>query len=433
MSTSASVRTRSFARGAFALGLISLGGCKVYDPSLVDTGPIVQECTAGSPGCIPSPPPASTSSSTDAVDMTFALRDVLLTQTDPVWRSIGFNLDGIKTPTNTSPNGCLVPSDQDGGGPSSTYPIDGLEGIDNQFGAALATTLLPAVDEHLQNDLCCMQSYGRGTILLRIRDWNGTDNDAKVTISLTTALDGTADDPASLTFMTGANNGYYNGASPASAPSWIPDTDTWYMNTSDVSSGDPDKPRHVDLNAFVRDGYFVMHMDLTQPVKLFLGHNNGIAIGLRYGTMIGHISTNRHLIDSGWIGGRMGSTELIDASYRLLAGQLYSEVALGTGTATTNDACGVIAGQVAPLLTMFGDVLADGTNDPSTQCNALSAGVAYHGVRAKEVRIGASSLVIPLPDCDGQSPIFGTAVPEEANCPFNMTTSCSIRTWSAND
>lgn len=391
---------------------------------------------------------------TDSVDMTFALRDILLQQTNngtmssQPWRAIGFNLDGLDTQLRTDAdggqyydsNGCSTPKTDPStdGGLIDTYPVDGIAGIDNQFGAQLASSLLPSVDPNLQNDLCCMQSLGRGTIMLRIREWNGTANDAKVRLSITSALDGTSADPATLQYVAGTTNGYVLSSdmtTRAAPPSWIPDTDTWYTSRADVSNNDKDQPRHVDVNGYVSGGYFVMQLDTTAPIKLYLGSENGISIGLRYGTMTGHISTNRHLIDDGWIGGRMGSGELLDASYRLLASILYSDAARGVpgGSATSNaDSCASIAGTITPLLSMFGDVLANGTNDPTTPCDALSAGVSFHGVRAKDVRVAGGSISIALPDCVDTA-VFGTVTPEEALCPFDTPDTCSIRIWNPAD
>lgn len=435
-----------------ALGLV-LGGCNAYDATLlnsitsqVDSGGTVA-CTAGSVGCIPSKPAASTSAAGDSMDVTFALRDVLLTQSNPAlpanaqpWKSIGFDLDGIDTATNTSPNGCSVPPNPDDGGIGEGFPIDGMAGIDNQFGAQLAGVLLPLVAPQLQNDLCCMQNRGRGTLLLRIRKWNGQADDASVTLSLTTANDGTASLSNTVMWDSTTERGLVNvaGGAAAAPPSWSADSDSWYTNAGDVSGGDVNSPRHFDIDGYVSSGYLVMHLDARQPIKLYLGHDNGIAIGLLNGTLIGHISANGHLIDEGWIGGRMGSAELLDASYRLQATSLYSEGALGTSSDFTTNAqsCMNTRDIINPLLDAFGDVLANGTNNTAVPCDALSAGVAFHGVRAREVLVAPQSLSIPLPDCDGQTAVFGTVTAsDELVCPFGGTqpavTPCAIPAWSS--
>lgn len=452
MAKSFSVAFRSFLRGSLAFSALAASGCSVYDEALLNSitdggGNVTPHCVSGTAGCIPEKPPANTSAPTDAVDMTFALRDVRLSQTDSglgdmlqPWRYIGFNLDGIETKTTADPNGCLTPPNPDGGGPGEFYPVDGEAGIDNQFGAQLAGTLLPIVAPNMQNTLCCYQYIGRGTLLLRIRDWNGEDDDASVTVSLTTALDGTADDNSTVSYdPTSDRVGYIvsgSGAArtAASLPSWAPGADTWYTSAAEVSGNDLDRPRHVDVNAYVRDGYFVMHLDVTQSVKLFLGAQHGIAIGLRNGTMIAHVSANRHLLDEGWIGGRMGSTELLDASYRLQAENLYSAANGGNNT----NACANVSGIITPLLEGFGDVLANGTNSPTTPCDALSAGVSFHGVVAKDVRLAPASLAIPLPDCDGQQAIYGTTLPEEgamacASLQDSNPPACGIRAWNRMD
>lgn len=135
--------------------------------------------------------------------MTYALRDVTLNQTDPAagalaqpWRFIGTDLDRIRTDVVGGPNGCLVPTNPDGGGPSSIFPIDGNAGVDNQFGAQVSGVLLPVVAPNLQPTACCEQRFGRGTLLVHIQNWNGMPDDAHVSIGITTTFDGTSDDPA---------------------------------------------------------------------------------------------------------------------------------------------------------------------------------------------------------------------------------------------
>lgn len=454
---SASVRSRSFFRGVLAVGLLGVAGCKVYDPALIisnNDGSITpQNCTPGTVGCIPTRPAESTSSDTDAEDMSFALRDILLTQTDPSkpesvqdWRSIGFNLDGLVTNRyddatadggyTYDANGCNIPPTPVGLEEFAAYPIDGNAGIDNQFGAQLSDTLLPQVNAYLQDDLCCMQAVGRGTVLLRVRKWNGQANDAQVTLSLTTALDGTSGDPSLLTYQAGTTNGYVltsDNTTRAPAPAWTPDTDTWYTSAADVLASNLDSPRHYDADGYVAGGYLVMKLDALQAINLYLGHNNGISIGLRFGTLIARVSNNRHVITEGWIGGRMSRTELLDASYRLTAGDGYSDAALGINQMdpTSNaNFCKAFADQMDPLITLYGDLLANGTNNPAVDCDALSAGVSFTGVRAKEIRLAPGSLAIARPDCGGLSAIFGTVTPEEATCPFRGGgNSCTIRTF----
>lgn len=410
-----------------------------------DAGPGVH-CTAGAAGCIPAPPAAATSSASDATDVTFALRDVLLTQTNaslPVsaqpWRSNGSNLDGIATVAPGDTNGCAVGTNPDGG-VADTFPVDGLAGIDNQFGAQLAGTLFPLVVPRLQSVLCCQQSAGRGTLLVRVRGWNGMPDDAHVTVSLTSAFDGTSSEPSLLSFDAASDRaGQVISASgaartPAAPPSWVPDTDTWYTNSADLASSDLDMPRHVDVDGFVTSGYFVMHIDPTRALPFFLGAEASLSLPLRGATMVMHVSSNGHLIDEGWVGGRLGADAILDIARRVQAAELSTSADNGDNS----NACTGVSSIIAPLVDAFGDVLANGTNDPSVRCDALSAGVSFHGVRARGVQVAPASLAYASPDCDGQTAVLGTVVPENATCGSARGAQapeplCAIRAWSVGD
>src|SRR5690606_3936666 len=95
------------------------------------------------------------------------------------WKKIGLNLDGIDTQPPDLEVEC-----------TSIDPRDGDDGIDNKLGQGLLPSLLitPALLS-LPCELELSFERGRGTMLLRIENWNGEANDSTVTASLVSAVD----------------------------------------------------------------------------------------------------------------------------------------------------------------------------------------------------------------------------------------------------
>ena len=77
--------------------------------------------------------------------------------------------------------------------------VDGESGIDNSMGATLLPTTGSALP-CLEDNLALTQGRGVGTILLWVQGWNGLSDDASVTAMLTTAVDGTNEDPSLVGF-----------------------------------------------------------------------------------------------------------------------------------------------------------------------------------------------------------------------------------------
>lgn len=390
----------------------------------------VADCTPGAVGCIPLRPDSSTSSASDATEASFALRNVVLDQYDTnlshtdiaqQWRTIGFNVDGIDTNSESAPLSCQQMPDPDGGLPV-VFPIDGVNGIDNAFGSVLVPNFVGATVPNLEDAVCCFHQRGRGTIIMQLTKWNGTPNDAQVTIALMVSSDATSLDPATTPLSWDAAAGKHelirtSNSMPADAPSWAPNMDTYYISPREISGGDLTAPKHFDTNGYVRDGYVVMTMNSSQPIKLYLGASQGISIGLQDGRMLAHISADGNYLDAGTMGGRMGSTELREASLRLLAS--------GADQAFCNS---VITDIINPLINQYGDVLANGQVNENAPCDALSVGVRFRGVRLRGLRVATDFLCVPFPDCDGLGqPCDATA--DDATCPLD-TAACTIPAWT---
>lgn len=362
------------------LAMTSLLGCNVYDPALLSGGG-GSTCPAGAVGCLPAKPAADTSSPSDNVTYTFALRDLQLKQTiDPPsdpnqpWKQIGLNLDGYNTTVQNQRSSCnpYIVGDP--------FETDGTNGIDNAFGHRLYSTLVEGLFPSLQNDMCCYFGRGRGTVLVRLSNWNGTDNDASVKVALLYASDGTSDLGATWDSTTEHGFVALGTSTPAAYPSWQPNTDRWAVNPSSVVAGDLTAPLHSDSNGYVTNGTFVMNLNSSRPVTLFLGQGN-IAIPLLDGHFWGRMDPSHNFIVSGGMGGRMGQSEMLET------------------TVSMSGAC-VDISTVKPIVDQFADVLINPADTDSTQtCNAISVGVSFHGVRAQSLELANESLCFRRPEC----------------------------------
>ena len=144
--------------------LLTASACSVYDSKLMDDGLAT----------VPDRPPPSTSAKSDDTEAVFAFRNVSLDQSGDRWRRFGLDLDGMNTTSVGDAAECVAAN----GNPA----LDGNQGIDNAFGQYVLPTVVGLIS-CLEDNIALNQGRGRGTVLLRLREWNGTPNDAKVDVS----------------------------------------------------------------------------------------------------------------------------------------------------------------------------------------------------------------------------------------------------------
>jgi hypothetical protein len=133
--------------------LLSSPACSVYEPELVEKGL----------ASIPDRPSSTTSSSSDDVEAIFAFRNISLDQSGDRWRRFGLDLDGMNTKSISDAAECVAAN----GNP----PLDGDKGIDNAFGQYVLPTVVSLIS-CLEDNIALNQGSGRGTVLLRLREWN---------------------------------------------------------------------------------------------------------------------------------------------------------------------------------------------------------------------------------------------------------------------
>jgi len=359
---------------ALVLGL----GCNVFDPSLIDDdGADLGEPEDGSPPAedmrsteglrkVPNrPDPATEGDSVEPV--LFALRDVLLNQDGERWREIGLDLDDIDTQLPVVESECVPPDD------TAEVPLDGEEGIDNVFGAELFPVVSLAIPD-LQERARQNQLTGLGTILLRASDWNGTENDPRVSIELAQAAGGTSADPATVEFVDQTLVNVSDGSEPP-APNWDGNDNFWPRDDAYFDG----MPLIRDDNAYVADGVVVMRLPDRIDILFFVGDDAGINVQLTDAYAFATLDGDQMNLTTATVAGRWRTIDLINSG---------DNIGVCQGSAQRT----IVENQLAKIA----DVRATpGTGGPGVSCDAVSIGVSFTGMRANFVDLGPSR---PLPN-----------------------------------
>ena len=287
--------------------------CSVYDPALLlrdagtqtsdadsdantnrDAEPIdgepadVAEDTMVDP-CMPRQAPArpDVPDSPGGEEYVFAMRTVILDQRDDVWAEVGYDLDGFCTTTTVRDSECTpppgvdnVPNDDEDGGLS--------QGIDNTFGkVVLSGLLLLDADYQILADEGLLR--GRASMILRVQDWNGEDDDAAVTVSVghSVRMERADEDPL---------------------PQWDGD-DTWFVADADYVDGNVDQPRIVSDRAYINNRVVVAPLPNRSAINFPTGEGILPAL-LTEAFIIGTISEDgSELLDAAVVG-RWSLTDL---------------------------------------------------------------------------------------------------------------------------
>ena len=348
--------------------LLTVPACSVYDSNLMESS------LAG----VPERPAEGTSSGNDDVEVVFALRNFSLDQSGDRWRRFGLDLDGMNTASIGDAAECVAAN----GNPA----LDGEKGIDNAFGHHVLptiTSLMPC----LEDNIALHQGYGRGTVLLRLREWNGTPNDAKVDVSLVSAVDGTSLDDVSGVEWGGPDGSELMlpvGVDAAPDPAWDGE-DYFFVDPSSLVAEDLDRAEVWASDAYIRDGRVVLPLD-TAATFVFMTGPGSLSISVN-GYFIADISADGQTVLKGMIAGRFPAGELVSTLGPL---------------GICNES---LRGSVVGLLTGNLDLRIDPSKgSPEDDCTATGIALSFHGLRARMAsRIAPVALPIPDP-CAGVGP-----------------------------
>jgi hypothetical protein len=376
--------------------LLVAPACSVYDSSLME----------GGLATVPGRPSAGSSSTDDNVEAVFAFRNVSLDQSGDRWRRFGLDLDGMNTTSVDDAAECVAAN----GNP----PLDGNKGIDNSFGQYVLPTVVSLIS-CLEDNIALNQGCGRGTVLLRLRNWNGTPNDAKVDVSVLSAVDGTSlDDVSGLQWggPSGSSLMLAGMAEDAPDPAWDGE-DYYFVDPTSVVANDIERPEVWKSDAYIRNGRVVLPVNDGETF-VFLTGPGSFSISIN-GFLIADISEDGETLEKGLLAGRFAVGELISTLEPL---------------GICDDA---FRGSVVGLLTDNLDLRADpGVGSPDDQCTATGVAFSFQGVRARIAdTIAPVELPIPDPCADGgpesgPEPAFDRCCRSvELNSPQSLPAECT--------
>jgi len=294
-------------------------------------------------------------------EVAFGLRDVVLNQTADMARMTGYDLDDRCTDATNRDTECT---------PAMGAPValDGIEGIDNQFGAVLYP-LIDATIMGLEARARAAQLAGNGLPILRMRGWNGTINDPLVDVTITAAVFSTAGTnqmtPPAVMIMDPTHHTLANG-SPVPAPAWDGQDFAWVRDDSFVG-GDLETPLVRDQQAYVVNGLVVAHLPERVDI-VFPTDTVGVLVRLTDAVATGQLSADGTMLSNVIVAGRWSTTDLLSTA---------ENVGLCRGTAQYS----ILQSQLARDADVRSTSPRPG--DPMLDCDALSLGVGFTGYRMR--------------------------------------------------
>jgi hypothetical protein len=355
--------------GSLVVGATATG-CVVYDPSLVgadeDAGPIGMDADldAGPQMTGSRQPPTRPSGPDDGVDdgeVIWGLRRVVLSQGDE-WANIGFDIDNRYTQRPDYDTECTPPA-------AGVRPaLDGNEGIDNVFGKDLYP-LVELTVPGLETTARMAQEEGFGLPVIRVTGWNGTPNDTRIQVVITTSVfatsaEGAAPDMPPIVDIRGPRDVRIGGEA-APLPAWDGEDWSWVRDDSYVG-GDLSRPIIIDDNAYVRDGTFVTRLPSGIDI-LFPAMDVGVLVRLTDAIAVGVLGENGDL-ETVTVAGRWSITDLLSTA---------ENVGICRGTTEYN----ILEGQLGRIADLRRQPPEPG--DPILDCDALSLGVTFYGSRLR--------------------------------------------------
>ena len=363
------------------------------------------------PGLLPCRPAGSTSSAEgDLITATFAITDVLLDQqgVDP---PVGLDLDGI--------DGSAGSSTQDEGEcGASEGARDAKYGIDNVIGMHLWPDLSSALK--IECEVERTHKRGLGTLLIHISNWNGSANDAEVTVTVVSAIAGfnrpswnsqadAAAAAADWQFMivnTGTEGAPSydlpivldaDGNPVGEEPCWTPNhtlNDWFFGNPRSFTS---QYPNVRTTRAYISGYRLVVPLDVHAPIEL-MTDRRGVSIPL-----VGDIVDNAMRLDNAYIAGRFRVAELVEVGEAIgFCGDDFTQIYSGYADLFREIPEGYLKGE--PVISST-SCTSDGDGD--TLGGAVSIGVGFSGVQVNYAGLPPNGVTIyegPEGDGDGDDP-----------------------------
>ena len=298
------------------------------------------------------------------------------------WRMIGFDLDNLCTDSVNRAGECTPMM----GAPAA---IDGVDGIDNQFGSELFPLVNVAVPG-LEATARGYQMAGQGLPLLRMRGWNGTMNDSVVDIVITSAVFSTAGTgttaPPAVTVTSPTHQTLADG-SPLPAPAW--DGQDWaWVRADSFAAGDLEMPLVEDDQAYVANGLVVAH--LPQRIDIIFPTNTvGVLVRLTGAVAVGTLSPDGMTLNNVVVAGRWAVNDLLATAENI-------GLCRGMGEYT------ILQSQLARDADLRS--IPPQPGDPILSCDAISLGVGFTGYRMRIATATPGLAIIDLCTTDAGFP-----------------------------
>lgn len=342
----------------FALAL-ACAGCQFYDPALLDAA-VDAGGIDGGPCALRRPPARPTGADApDQEELVFSLKEVVLDQGGEAWRDIGYDVDGLCSVPPEPVVECVPPSR------TADPEVDGNNGIDNVFGHLLFPLVEVTVPD-LEVTARAAQEEGIGNPVLRLRGWNGADDDPHVEVVISQAVFGTPGDgtPAPPAVTVGPDGPRLPDGGTPPPPAWMGD-DWFWVRDDTFFMGDEAQPLVRDDNAYVAGRVLV----ITLPDRIdviFTAETEGLLVRLTDARASGRISADGTMLEDVTVAGRWSVLDLLMTA---------SAIGVCPGSAEHR----ILVSQ----LERIADVRSTpGTGGAGVACDAVSLGVEFTGYRA---------------------------------------------------
>lgn len=389
--------------GAGLAALVALHSCKVYDESLLGGTkgtPVPPDqwgsgigwwSTKGTNGCISAGLPTQadrpkSTASDELAPLYFAISSMALgsldrngDKTEGAWKSLGFDIDGLCTNSDT----CEAEVTELPCTPKAAISGDGRECRDNTFGHlesdAIALQGL-GKDFGLSNDAFnCALCRGDYNFIFRVSKWNGTPNDESIRLDLYPSP-GLEKTPSWSCEIDAPIGDWKKNTCWTQADRW-----TIQKNTFDgVLEPGKDLPNALsnDPNAYVKDGYVVAQLPENTNFW-FPGKSAAWAypLKLQRALVVAKLTQTEtgYRVEDGTISGRARTNDLVSA---------FADLGLCDGHS--------LYVLMKSQIELNADVLWNGTNSEQASCDALSVGI---GFEADLAGYGGERDPVTLPGC----------------------------------
>lgn len=358
---------------------LAVVGCQVYDPDLVDAGRDAGEappCNSRRPPVRPEMPDGD-----DGEEYLFGLAEVFLDQEEE-WRNIGFDLDEVCTVEPTFETECRPMR-------RSQPPSDGNDGIDNVFGSDLFPLVEIAVTG-LQDTARAAAEDGTMP-LMRLRGWNGEDDDRRVDVTITSAIYAVPADPMTGEIPTFDVVDFKPQVGGMPFRPIFDGNDYAFLREDTFFEGDPERPLIRDDNAYVAGRYVVARLPDRFEI-VFPSMTVGVVVTLTDGIAVGRISDDLMMLEDVVVGGRWAILDLLSTAENV-------------GLCMGDDNYNLLVG----TLDRIADVRAQpGSGGEGVVCDAVSAGVTFVGRRVQYGGLVPGPAVIDQCSGDGGVPDAGS-------------------------